>query len=296
MTDDMKAEIRSRMGGSQQYLYRGVDDDSFAAEINRGFIEGGSQTVYNASGDPGGDIQGEEIGRAFASYSVDKYETPITGGVTDELAQTNRFSGASNYAMVLDRSAVPFEPIQYSYKWMNEHKGVYDHLLSASDGELRVRGELRGSIESIPKARGGGRKVKVRHWEKGNSLPGLSSESRFAEESEWVTFDGVVDISDAVVATVSVIEPVSARVTFARGKDMTPGDAPPHTEIIGEVYEDYRDGAPDSVPYYLLVVDDFRSFQNTTYGGWRAADISVAYGPDGRLTASEVPGYVRGEA
>lgn len=294
MSGEFKDEIRSRMVG-QDYLYRGVDDDSFAAEIERGFIEGGSQTVYNASGDPGGNIQGEELGRAFASFSVDEYETPITGGVTDELPQTNRFSGASNYAMILDRSAVPFEPIQYDYGWMNEHTGVYDHLLSASNGELRVRGELRGSIESIPKARGG-RKTSVRHWGKGSELPGLADGSRFAEESEWVTFDGVVDISDAVVATASIVEPVSIRVAYSRGKDIVPGNAPPHTEIIGDAYESYQNGVPESVTYYLLVVDDFRSFQNTSFGGWRAADISVAYGPDGRVNASEIPDYVRGEA
>lgn len=285
-----------------QYLYRGNEDEPFVEELREGAITGAQHNIFRGHlltvpDDPvGDDIEDLDWGPA----GLEQVEVPVTGGVTDSLAQTHRFSGGSNYAMVLDADAVPFEEIQYDYYWFNDNPGVFDHVLSSSAGEIRLLdetfdppGDLWGTVKyqalmSSPDY------YKIRHWGTGTDLPATTPRSGFAEEEEWVAQQEEVTIKGAIEGVVSFVEPLGVRVRYTRGRDMVPADAPRYDEILAEVYESYREPLPEWTTFYLLVIDDLQDYKNSEYGGFRQEDILAAYRDDGPV--DEVPPRFRGEA
>lgn len=287
---------------STRYVYRGNDHEEFVDELRRGEIRGGEHTMYSGQfgGTPPRDAVGELVGE-LGWGSFNETDVAVTGGVTDTLAQTRRFNGPRRYSMILDAPAVPFEKVVYSYEWFNEHPGAYDHVLSTSDGEIRVTGRsgpqtgaLYGTASDGMLAEYG-RGLRVRHWGGKGELPGMEG-SRFEDESEWVASQPSVDISDAIEGVVSVKEPLGIRVEYSQDKDMAPKDVDSYENVLAEVFEEYREPLPDDIPFYLLVVDDFRDYKNTSYGGWRTQDIIAAHNETGRVEPENVPAKFRGGA
>lgn len=311
MTDDFKDEIRSRMGGDgQRYVYRSNGVESLVDEVRRGYVQGGTHRIIHGELAilPMEDPIGTEVDDLpWVPTRRQEDEVPVTGGVSSSLAQTRRFSGGGKYAVVLRAGQTPFSPIEYSYDWFNENPGAMSHIQSSSDGELwiefdggkrigrgRKYGDLYGTFTTKPMV-SGPRKTEVRNWKGTAPISGTNPGSTFADEQEWVTLSERADISGAVEGFVSVLEPLSVRVEYADGRDMIPGDAPAAEEILEDVYQSKAEPVPDDMPYYLLVVDDFRDFQNTGYEGWRPEDIRAAVVGGTRVDPADIPPQYRGK-
>ncbi|MFW5950401.1 MAG: hypothetical protein ACOCR6_03590 [archaeon] len=284
-----------------EYLYRSNQDEQFVEEIERGSIRGADHRVWRGS--LGMMPSDSPVGDEIESIDWDRLlpsSQPVTGGVSGSLAQTRRFSGSKKYAMVLSRYDTVFTEVEYNYDWFNEHEGVYDHIRSMSDGEIRLTGpgrrfggDLYGTVKREAQL-DGSRVTKIRHWGGEDELSGMAG-SRFEDESEWVAMQDEVVIGSAIEGVVSVVEEQSIRVAYTRGKDMIPKDAPPYDEILPQAYEYYREPLPPWTTFYLLVVDDFQHYKLTEYGGWREEDVLAAYRDDGELEPSQVPPKFRGE-
>lgn len=283
-----------------EYIYRGNEEEPLVEELERGAIHGSKHDIYRGElntmpTEPPYDVDITSLD--WESLVVGSQA--VTGGVSDSLAQTRRFSGANSYAMVLSANDTIFKPIEYTYDWFNENLGVYDHILSSATGEIRLTGDghrrggdLYGSVKKRVRM-DRPNVTEVRHWGGRGEIPGFGG-SRFEDESEWVALTKDVSLSNAIEGVVSVQEPLSIRVKYTRGKDMIPKDAPSYDQILGEAYERYRDPLPPWTNYYLIVVEDFQDYKKEPRGGWATDDILAAYRDDGEVKPEHVPAKFRG--
>lgn len=267
------------------YLYRGAVEDEMAQELSAGAITGGTHRVYTGFLDitADDDWEGEYL-RDIPWVQSEMSVQAVTGGVTNRLAQTERFSGRRNYAMVLDASAVPFEEVQYEYQWMNNHEGVLPHIVTTAKGEIRrndpgVDGQntLYGLYEQTIMADETTRD-KVSHWGDGADLPATTPRSMFAEESEWVAQQREVAISDALQGVVTRAGPRA----FDRSDN-----------TLAEEYETRREPLPPNTTMYLLVADSDAA-KDPADPGYAPADIQRAAGPSGEIDPAAVPPRFRG--
>ena len=310
MTDEFKDKIRDRMESSRRFLYRGNDLPDLVEEVRSGRVEGMTHDIYTGESLAPFEAGGREpVGENVEDLPWDPQndlrvvEVPITGGVSSSLAQTHRFNGAKNTSVVLSASEVDFRPIEYSYDFYNRNPGVYAHVRSSVDGELRelqrkVPDHDLGTLTGFVKKKVLSRRpnyMAVEGYSSEGNLPGTSSNSLIAQETEYFVPEKSASISGAVEGFVTVIEPLSARVTFAEGKDMVPGDAPPADDILEEVFESYTEPIPAGHDHYLLLVDDFQDYKTTDYEGWRVSDIRSAVLNGSRIDPADVPDHFRGD-
>lgn len=280
------------------FLYRGAGSEELAAELATGAVEGQRHDIYN--GNLQSNREKDYEGELLSSLDWAGGRTPrrttvgVTGGVTDSLVQTKRFSDGENYAMVLDGSVLPFRKIEYDYEWFDRHPGALNHVLTTADGEIRLTGR-RGApgklFGTVDERRVKGEKgLRVEHWGTGSDLPATSPRSLFAEEDEYVAFRDGVSIRGAVEGVVSFQDPLSIRVAYAQGRDMKPKEVD-FEEALPEVYEMLRDPLPPWATFYLLVADVDDSNPS---GGWDPDSIKAAYRDDGRVPPENVPPRFRG--
>jgi hypothetical protein len=259
MADDYKDEIRSRMEeGRPDYVYRGGDEETIRGELEDSTLPGEEYPVYTFP-DP-------QQSRPFDS-TIPETAT-VAGGVTDDLAATRRFRGVRGVALVLDATAnrFPYVPISYSYDFYNGNPGVLPHVLSTADGEVRdAEGDLYGVFEDRPLA-GGGRSLSMAHT-RDDGLPATSSNSRFADEREWVASG----LSRAGVSTRSIVDGMVGVLASDRAD-----------------IEEYHDRLFETMPLlgdiYTIRVDGEREMSV-----WDESVITEAIGPRGRIDPSDVP-------
>jgi len=306
---DYKDEIKSRMNGGREYLYRGNDLPKLVEQVESGVVRGDTHDIYTGESLAPFDWDGDPVGEAVEDLDWDPLdplrvvEVPITGGMSSSLAQTHRFNGSKNTSIVVDASKVDFQPIEYSYDFYNRHPGVYAHVRSSVDGEIRETqmgvmehdlGSLTGYTDE--KVFADGRRVmSVGGYSPQGDLPGTSSNSLIAQETEYYTPTESASIRGAVEGFVTVIEPLSARVTYSEGRDIVPGDAPPATEILEDVYRSYNGPIPPRYDHYLLLVDDFQDYKEPDYEGWRVSAIQAAVLNGNRVQPADVPDHFRGD-
>lgn len=280
-----------------EYLYRGNETGAFVEELEDGTIYGQHHDIHRGEL---ASVPDDARGRRLDSLdwvSIERDSVPVTGGVTDALAQTKRFSGGENYAMVLDASALPFEEIQYDYDWFNDHPGAYDHVLANAAGEIRLtgpgrppQGQLYGAAEKEARLNEPDY-LQVREWGTRTQLPAMSSRSRFADEAEWVAFQESVSIGHAIEGVVAFKRPLGVRVLYSEGRDLIPKDVDDFEDVLPEVYEQLREPLPPWTTFYLLVAD---VNDRAPFGGWYADDIEAVYRDDGRVDPENIPPRFRG--
>lgn len=304
MNEDMKDEIRSRMS-KVTHIYRGNDLPELIEEADSGVVEGGTHRVWTSEQDivVPSDVEGREMQEI--SF-VESTEVPVTGGFSDSLAQTHNFNGAANTSLVLNSAGVGVSPIEYDYNYYNQHPGVYAHVRSSISAELRQMtnrgdnaplGDLVGFTNTGPRSARDTTMVETvdRVELDGNDLPGTSTNSLIAQESEWVSESKTVDIGGAIEGFVTINEPVGIRVAYAKGKDINPGDAPPVSEIVEDVYRKVNQNVPDKFDHYLLVVDRIGDATDRDPEAFPERTIEYAVGPSGRqMPPADVPQHFRG--
>lgn len=287
---------------SVEYLYRGVEQEQLLRELDQQAIEGSMQEVWRGSLNtyPNTPPIGDDINSLDWELLIPNEEY-ITGGMTDAMIQTHRFSGANNYAMVVEKEPTPFRKVQYDYDWFNQHVGVYDHVHSASEGEIRVNesGSPRGGslYGSVDKAIFTNRppEYQVRHWGTGTDLPSTTSGSRMANEQEWVALQREVPIRGVIEGIVAWVDTTGVRVEYSKGKDMIPKDVDDWRAVAPQVYEKLREPLPEWTTFYLLVAD-FQLAKNNDFDGWKASQLDAAFRDDGEIPPEMVPAKFRGAA
>lgn len=191
---DYKEEILERAGGSgKRYIYRGGSVEDMADELDRGRVESAEYPILTGEV-PDGKVADRTPLRDVGTF--DQTDTAnVSGGFTDNMASTRRFRGSKGVILVIDsqdnrRRGV--EKVEYTYEYMNDNPGVLPHILKTAKGEIRDKnGDLWGIYKDIPTARGSRKKV-VEHSGGEGNLPATSSDSMFADESEWVNPDSPV--------------------------------------------------------------------------------------------------------
>jgi hypothetical protein len=291
------------MSSSDPYLYRGASGVDIATELRNGAIQGGDRKIYYGTipeDDIPLNIRGMDLREFPWQDGMWEGTEQITGGVTDSLRQTLRFSGADNFAMVLDGTALPFEPIQYDYEWLDFEPGVFTHMVSTSDGEIRIQqpgdrrqyGQLWGAVDKIPRASGDGETWNIQNWGTGTELPGTTERSGFAREQEYIAHRGEVAVNHAIEGVVSFLVPGDIQRRWAKENETYPDDAPPVEEALPGAYEWLRDKLPAGVSLYVLVTDD----TGKSSGGFEPDDLIAAYRDDGAVQPASVPARFRGAA
>lgn len=286
------------------YLYRGNKPDPLVAELQDRAIQGAEHTIYQGEltkfpdDDPTG--PGLSAGDPVATLpwaNLDQFTAGVTGGVTDRLIATRQFTDANRYVIVLDADVVPFEPVQYDYDWFDANPGVLTHIVSSSDGEIRVRRAYSGNEYRLYGL--AEEKIKmdqpnvmsVSYWGGPDGLPATSPTSNFASESEWVAFQSSVGLDGAIEGVLSFVTPGHIRARHVRGTDRVPGDVDEWRPVLPQVYEKLRDPLPPWVDYYLVVVSSETDHED---GGFPTDAVLAAYRDDGAVEPEHVPARFRG--
>lgn len=281
-----------------EYLYRGAGREQLVEELQNRAIEGSPHTVYNGElpAAPDTSPEGERLDSLDWEYLVPN-EAWVTGGVTSGMIQTHRFSERDNYAMVLNRDAVPFLEVEYDLEWLDNHEGFLDHILSSSTGELHVTApeigqhRLYGSVEENARLNKPDETL-IRHWSGDGRDYAMGM---FSEEQEWLAGAKEVSLRGAIEGVFAWSKPSGIRVKYARDKDMIPGDVDDWRPVLPEVYETLREPLPEWTTFYLLVTD-LQSAKNNSFDGWKASQLDAAYRDDGEIQPSAVPAKFRGAA
>ena len=303
MTDYHK-QIRQRMGTTARepnpdarYIYRGAGLETMREEIlDTGIVRATECDIIRGEidGNPRGPPvpqRGDkltDLNWVGNNFTVERNATAVVGGMTDLIGMTRRFRGTWDLIAVLEADMTRFEPVEYSREWMDAHPGALCHVLTTTDAEVRLESEgLYGMAQHKPDA-DGTRSWRVENW---GSLPATSEESRFANESEWVSFNPLERIGDAVRGIASIM---SERSVGFRHRSITDGDdIPDADEVADVVYDHIRSKLDNPRERVILVVTKDDGTKSNEM--WPVSQIAFGYDTSGRLEPSEIPPEFRGE-
>lgn len=297
---NFKQSIRNRMDSHRTRrdtaLYRGVNVETLREEIlDTGIIRTTECDIIRGAidGDPMGPPvpqRGDkltDLNWAGDQFTVESDATAVVGGMTDRIGMTKRFRSTWELVVVFNASLTRFEPIEYSREWMNNHPGALCHVLTTADAEVRLESEgLYGIAEHQPDV-GGGRTWRVEHW---GSLPATSEKSRFANENEWVSFNPLERIGDAVGGIVSLMSERSVGLTYRR---ITDGEEIPDArDVAPEVYGALMEKLNRPQERVVLVVPKDNGSKVDEM--WPVSQIAFGYDKSGFLAPEDIPPSFRG--
>jgi hypothetical protein len=289
---DYRQIIRQRMGDPDAtYLYRGASLDGLVQMVETGRVEGEQCGLITGSfdGDPPIVQRGTPVGeldwKTGPELSADSL--PVTGGFTDLFGQTRRFQGKQfGTVAVFEADKIDLQPIQYDRDWMDAHPGVLCHVLTTADYEIRLEDKgLWGIVETRPQA-DGTRVARVEHF---GSMPATSEESRFANESEWVTLSPSVSTDRGLRAVVSRISErsIEDRVAEAFGYSATSVE-----DAASALYGHIRERIGGRAEVAVLVTKRGASRSGEV---WAPGDLRFVFAAGERRRPTEIEGYLRGE-
>lgn len=283
-----------------QYIYRGADIDFINGTLlNDGVIRGQQAKVWVAiPEDPDRDYrEGTRLSEieweGFPANDTNFDTLGVTGGMTDSLLQTKRFTGSHNTVAVFDATMTPFEKVEYTHEWMDEHAGALTQVLKRANGEIHVPGRGLWATTKTSVSADGTRRTVILNWGKDN-LPATNPNSRFADENEWIANKDSVTVSGAFKGIVSILTDRGASLKL---RNMDETIEPPTMPDVGEGEIDLiYNGLMDRLnrfnePLYMVILKPNIGMSDLI----SPSDIKVAYNRNGLVDPEDIPPQFLGD-
>ena len=299
MTDDFKAEIRSRAGvGATGNLYRGGD---FPYPI----IEADEIDVFYV------DNTEEEVDDARASDPTDslnivRQETErIAGGLSSRLRGSMKFAqelSTLSEVLVFDPNRITPRPrpIEYTLEWMDDNPGLLARIDTLSNGEIRSSDD--GRLLGLTWEDG------IVHKGKRVNLEHTATTSTYETEQEWFANTPELDLNGSLIGGITVAHQQKAvggsiqgalaeyegfsMGGFGRDQSVTAMSREEQArELHGFIRAQSGPLLTEEKPLWLVVVDDDRSWESN--GGIDPSEFVLA--TDGEQVVRDplsLPGWV----